>query len=161
MTFSISNSCQTISNSFYLHHIDCNNVNITNFLNAFSACDNPFVCDIFKSFSNSICCSCTNVEKCHCDLLSCNCSGCFPLTRTHTVRYLGVLIDENLRWKYHINFTSSRLRKLIYKFHQLRPILSPPLLKVVYCGIVQSVAEYATAAWGGHVKNIYARCLQY
>lgn len=47
----------------------------------------------------------------------CSCSN---ITRSSVVKYLGVLVDENLTWKNQIQVIASRLRKLTYIFRQLR-----------------------------------------
>lgn len=66
-----------------------------------------------------------------------------------SVKYLGVLVDNDLKWKEHAKLTNQRLRKTMYKFHQLRSIVSRPLIRQIYFGLVQSIAQYGIAAWGG------------
>lgn len=103
----------------------------------------------YVSFSNSTV-NQPNIDlklhTCHDKSTICSCSS---LKKVNSIKYLGVIIDENLRWRQHIKITTTRLRKTVYKFHELRNILSNALLRQVYFAIVQSIAQYAIVAWGG------------
>ena len=77
---------------------------------------------------------------------------CCPLSRSRTIKYLGVTLDENLTWTEHINATVSRLRKLIYVFRKLRSSATQKILKIVYISLVQSILNYCIPAWGGTSK---------
>lgn len=80
-------------------------------------------------------------------------NGITDISMVEEVKYLGVYIDAKLRWQKHIDYTGKRLRKTIYKFVQLRPILSPTLIKTVYHAIFQSQLSYGIIAWGSAYKN--------
>ncbi|RVE53175.1 hypothetical protein evm_002272 [Chilo suppressalis] len=43
-----------------------------------------------------------------------NMCDCPPLAKTESIKYLGVIIDENLTFKPHLETLAARLRKLIY-----------------------------------------------
>lgn len=73
--------------------------------------------------------------------------------QTEVTKYLGVIIDEKLKWESHIQYTLQKLRKTIYKFVQLRNIANPKLLKTVYYALVQSQLQYGITAWGGAFQN--------
>lgn len=76
------------------------------------------------------------------------------ISKCTSVKYLGVIIDEKLRWHEHIDYTAKKLRRTIYKFLQLRPILNSTLLKTVYYAIFQSNLKYGIIAWGSANKNL-------
>ena len=38
------------------------------------------------------------------------------LSRAKYVKYLGLLMDENLNWKYHINEPSKTIQNLLYAY---------------------------------------------
>lgn len=59
------------------------------------------------------------------------------------------MIDARLRWGSHISFLCARLRKMVYKFVQLRNVLPPHLLRMVFLALVQSITEYGIICWGG------------
>ena len=81
---------------------------------------------------------------------SCNCQ---PLNKAENVKYLGITIDKNLRFQDHITTLSNRLRKLIYVFRTLRPVVEKNILKSVYYALAQSIICYCITSWGGAPKT--------
>ncbi|RVE51752.1 hypothetical protein evm_003555 [Chilo suppressalis] len=86
-----------------------------------------------------------------CNLLSdipsdCNCA---KLDRVKSFKYLGVMIDEHLKWDAHISLISGRIRKLMYVFKNLRTVTNLPLLIRVYKSLGESLICYCICAWGG------------
>lgn len=100
--------------------------------------------DIFKHFNLKAHC-CHNIPP-----INCNCP---LLSRTTSLKYLGVMLDEHLRWMPHITLLSSRIRKLTWIFKKLRNALDTDLLASVYIAICQSVQTYCITAWGGTYKT--------
>ena len=78
---------------------------------------------------------------------------CPPLVRTTQIRYLGIMIDNLLSWKAHIDGTSSRVRKLIAIFKSLRHSADLSTLRMVYFSLCQSVLSFGITAWGGAPKS--------
>ena len=54
------------------------------------------------------------------------------IERENDTKFLGVLIDENLIWKQHINNVSTKISKSIGILHRSRGIVKQPLLKQLY-----------------------------
>lgn len=79
---------------------------------------------------------------------------CVPLQKVASIRYLGIIIDENLSFKPHISLLTSRVRKLIYIFKNLRQVAEPHILKRVYFSLCQSLLRYCISSWGGAPKTI-------
>lgn len=77
----------------------------------------------------------------------CNCN--ISIQKTECVKYLGVIIDKNLRWNKHTEHISKCLRKTFYIFKQFREFMPVNLLYKFYFGLVQSVISYGIIAWGG------------
>lgn len=65
------------------------------------------------------------------------------------IRYLGIYIDSNLKWKIHIDNMIIKIRKTVYKFRLLRNILDAKNLKTMYFSLVQSIIQYGIIGWGG------------
>ena len=89
----------------------------------------------------------------HC-LMCHGCGGlpdcqCLPLQRVDSYRYLGVIIDEELKWKKHIDSVYSKLRKLLYIFFHVRKVFRLNKLRLIYMGLVQSIIQYGIVVWGG------------
>lgn len=79
---------------------------------------------------------------------------CPVIKKTDKIRYLGVMIDQHLRWNEHITYINKRMRQLIPKFYSLREILNVKNLLIVYNSLVDSILRYCILAWGGLFKNI-------
>lgn len=75
--------------------------------------------------------------------------SCKSIRRTDCLRYLGVILDENLNFKKHIGLTAGRVRKLIYTMKLLREATNGQLLKTIYLALCQSILNYCILAWGG------------
>lgn len=83
--------------------------------------------------------SCDQPKNCHCPVVE----------RTDCVRYLGIMVDQYLRWKEQVDFVAKKLKRMMHKFYQLRDILSHKNLKIVYCALVESILRYGVVVWGG------------
>lgn len=80
--------------------------------------------------------------------------ACMPLQHVTHIKYLGVVIDQNLSFKQHIEQLSVRVRKLIYIFKTLRHILGSVALKQIYQALCQSIINYCILSWGGATKGL-------
>nr|CAI5833862.1 unnamed protein product [Callosobruchus analis] len=76
----------------------------------------------------------------------CNCE---ILQKEATIKYLGINIDQRIRWIDHINYVNKRVRVLISKFYSLRDICSRKVLIMMYNALVVSVLKYCITIWGG------------
>ena len=81
----------------------------------------------------------------------CNCPS---ISQDDEITYLGLVIDDRLHWDKNTTHTTKKLRKLIYKFVQLRRFLAPSLLRSIYHALVESTLTYGILAWGG-TNNTY------
>lgn len=82
-----------------------------------------------------------------------NCT-CLTLKSSKEVKYLGIIIDDQLRWEAHISDTVKRLRKLCHIFCSLRSILDLKTLRSVYFALFQSIATYGIMGWGGCSESV-------
>lgn len=92
------------------------------------------------------------VHSCNNILLN-NCS-CDQIERVHTMKYLGVSIDENLNFKDHVLGLAKRVRKIIGVMKKLRNSASKQILTQVYTAICQSLLTYCITIWGSAAKTI-------
>ena len=72
------------------------------------------------------------------------------------VKYLGVLLDEHLNWKYQINQVSLKISRGIGILAKLKPVLKDKLLRSIYFSLVYSYLTYGVHVWGSaddSVKN--------
>lgn len=82
--------------------------------------------------------------------LNCN---CLTLSMVPNIKYLGVIIDEHLNWRAHIEALCTRIRRLIYAFKELRHSANSEILTLVYFSLCQSIITYCIPVWGGTFKT--------
>lgn len=64
-------------------------------------------------------------------------------------KYLGVVVDKNLKWSQQISALCNKIRRIIYKFYELRKFMTQGLLLTIYKTLVESVLQYGIIVWGG------------
>ena len=75
------------------------------------------------------------------------------IERQPQMRFLGVLLDENLTWKYHINTIKSKISKNLGLLFKARYIIKNHCLKQLYFSYIHSYLTYANIAWGSTHKS--------
>ena len=64
------------------------------------------------------------------------------------IKYLGVLMDEHLSWKYQINSVSKKISRGVGILSKLKNCMGVELLKIIYYCLVYSHLSYGIEAWG-------------
>ena len=82
---------------------------------------------------------------------------CLSISRSTSVKYLGIHIDQHLNWHKQIEILSGRIRKIIYVFKKLRRSADQNTLKMVYYALCQSVISYCIPVWGGATVNVFIK----
>lgn len=83
------------------------------------------------------------------------------------IKFLGILIDEKMTWKHHIDMVVSRLSSVCFLIRQLKNTVSFEVLRLVYFGLAQSTLSYGLIFWGcsAHLEKAFmvqkciVRCL--
>ena len=71
------------------------------------------------------------------------------------MKYLGLQIDNNLSWKYHIDYISSKVSKGIGMIARLRHLVTPfATLLNIYRSLIEPYISYGLIAWG-QAANIH------
>ena len=70
------------------------------------------------------------------------------IERVTTFNFLGILFNENMLWKTHIDTIGSKLTKLSGVLNKLKHYLPEYVLRTLYCSMVQSRLTYGILAWG-------------
>jgi Reverse transcriptase (RNA-dependent DNA polymerase) len=76
-----------------------------------------------------------------------------PSSETPVVKFLGVYIDPNLNFKYHINQIVSKISKSLYFVRQSKHFLTLPALKSLYFSLIHCHLTYALPAWSCTAKS--------
>ena len=66
------------------------------------------------------------------------------------MKYLGILIDKNLTWKYHIDYVASKISRTIGIIARL---ISLSTLPPVYRSLIAPYLSYGKIAWGQAAKS--------
>ena len=69
------------------------------------------------------------------------------------VKYLGVLIDENLSWKNHLDCVITKISKTIGMIAKLRHSVPSSVLTNIYKSLILLYLTYGLVAWGNTSKN--------
>ena len=82
-----------------------------------------------------------------------------PVKQSRYVKFLGVLLDENLSWKYHISELSKKLARTCGMFFKIRHFLPVDVMICLYNSLFSSFLQYGIVVWGltydVHIKPIY------
>ena len=74
--------------------------------------------------------------------------------REKVSKFLGVLIDEKLSWKQHINDVSTKISKSNGILFKSRGIVKQPLLKQLYLSFIHYIhLNYVNTAWESTYKS--------
>lgn len=87
--------------------------------------------------------SCASLDQCSCAVLE----------RVTEIKYLGVTLDNHLRWDKHIKSLAGRVRKLGKVFKTIRHLGDTPFQLKMYKALGESVIRYCILAWGGAAKS--------
>ena len=64
------------------------------------------------------------------------------------IKYLGILIDSNLTWKYHISYLTSKISKTIGVIARLRHFVPSSTLLTLYRSLISPYLLYGLTVWG-------------
>ena len=73
--------------------------------------------------------------------------------RKSSIKYLGMFIDERLKFTDHIDNLKTKLSRLTGVTYRLKHMLNLKTAKIFYYSCVYSVLTYCICAWGGTLKN--------
>ena len=70
------------------------------------------------------------------------------MKQTCYVKFLGVLLDENLSWKYHLTELSKKLARTCGMFYKVRHFLPINVLICLYNSLFSPFLQYGILVWG-------------
>ncbi len=76
--------------------------------------------------------------------------GNTPLKKVESIKFLGVIIDERLNWKKHIQHVTCKVRGSIASLYDMRKVIPRKLKNSVYNCIVNSQLSYGISVWGAY-----------
>ena len=87
------------------------------------------------------------------DCLKNECSDCLPLERVSNFKYLGITLDECLKWRQHVENVANSMRQTISNFYFIRNKCPTYFLKLIYNALVNTRLNYGVFSWGAAYKN--------
>ena len=75
------------------------------------------------------------------------------IERQEFIKFLGVLLDDNLDWKEHIKYTENKIAKNLRLLYKARPFLKRNALLALYYSYIQTYINYANIAWGSTCRT--------
>ena len=79
------------------------------------------------------------------------------IQQTDHTKFLGLIIDQNLNFKYHINYISSKISKSVGILFKLKYFLPNDVLKLIYLSFIHPYLNYGIEAWFAASKNLTDR----
>ena len=73
------------------------------------------------------------------------------------VKYLGLNLDSNLSWKYHVNTVAKKISKNIGALSKLRHFTSSKVLTMLYYSLIHPFLIYGLIVWGITYKTTLPR----
>uniref|UniRef100_A0A1A8GC74 Helentron 4 helitron-like transposon replicase/helicase/endonuclease n=1 Tax=Nothobranchius korthausae TaxID=1143690 RepID=A0A1A8GC74_9TELE len=75
------------------------------------------------------------------------------IKRVKEVKYLGVIIDEKMSWKQHINSVKTKISKTIALLHRAKGLLDNKSLYLLYNSLIIPYLNYCIEIWGTTYKT--------
>ena len=79
-----------------------------------------------------------------------------PIKQSHHIKYLGVLIDDNLNWKQQIKEQCSKVARGSWALNQLKHFVDEQTLSSFYLCLIYSHLQYCISSWGTASKSTLA-----
>ena len=81
--------------------------------------------------------------------------------RENNINFLGVIVNETLSWKNHIETVENKIAKNIGILYKAKPFLKLKSLKQLYFCFINSYIDYCNIAWGStnrsNLKKIFLK----
>ena len=82
------------------------------------------------------------------------------LERVVSTKFLGVYIQENLKWNIHTNYIANKISKNNGILARLKKQIPKSYLKIIFNSLLMSHLLYGITVWGGSPKNCLDRLIK-
>ena len=72
-----------------------------------------------------------------------------PLERVTSIEFLGLTVDDNLKFQQHVNKVCSKLSRALGILYRLSTVVPPQILLTLYFSMFYSHLTYGITIWGG------------
>ncbi len=75
------------------------------------------------------------------------------IERVSKIKFLGIIIDNKLCWKPHINYIKTKISKSIAVLYKVKDFLNQASLYTLYCSFILPYISYCVEVWGNTYKT--------
>ena len=90
-----------------------------------------------------------NESDCNVKLKICN----VDIERVSETKFLGVVIDQKLTWKQHIEYIKGKISKSLAILYKSRNLLNSKALHLIYYSLIVPYISYCVELWGSTFKT--------
>lgn len=76
------------------------------------------------------------------------------LMRVTETKFLGVIVDQNLNWRSHIDFIALKISRSLAILSKLKHLLSNKILLTLYYTLIFPHLSYCIIVWGGAAQSV-------
>ena len=76
------------------------------------------------------------------------------IERVESFNFLGIMLDENLTWKSHIEMVGKKISNVTGILYKFKNIFTENVLFVLYNSLMVSYINYGLLLWGVHVHKL-------
>ena len=81
------------------------------------------------------------------------------IARVYETKFLGVIIQYNLKWHAHINLIQNKISKTVGIMSKIKSILATPHLRILYQRLIEPYLTYSCIIWASSEKNTHLEVL--
>ena len=70
------------------------------------------------------------------------------IERVEVYKYLGIFVNDKIKWNTHIDYLKSKLRSASYALRRLAYCSNAQILKIAYFSLAESYLRHGITAWG-------------
>jgi hypothetical protein len=75
------------------------------------------------------------------------------ITRVFETKFLGIIVQADLKWNMHINSLANKISKTIGVINKLKPVLAAPHLRLLYQSLIEPYISYCCIVWASPEKH--------
>ena len=76
-----------------------------------------------------------------------------PIVAVEQFNFLGLTIDRQLSWKFHINKIALKLTRTNFVLNKLKRFVPIEILRIMYFSLIQSHLNFGILHWGHTIKD--------
>ena len=84
----------------------------------------------------------------------------YEIKRAESIKFLCVLLGENLTWKPHIKYIENKIAKNVELLFKVKPFLNKQSLLSLYYSYILRYINYANVAWGSTYRTNFKKIIQ-